>query len=46
MAGHRQTTTKDGKNPRGGKRVRMKYNHALETSDIHYDLLAALEKFK
>jgi hypothetical protein len=44
-AGHRHTTTKDGKKPRGGKRVRMDYDHALATSDIHNDLLTALDKF-
>jgi hypothetical protein len=44
-AGHRHTTTKDGKKPRGGKRVRMDYDHALATSDIHNDLLTALDEF-
>ena len=45
MAGHHHTTTNDGKKPRGGKRVRMDYNHALATSDIHNDLLTALDEF-
>ncbi len=44
-AGHHHTTTKDGKKPRGGKRVRMDYDHALATSDIHNDLLTALDEF-
>jgi hypothetical protein len=44
-AGHRHTTTKDGKKPRSGKRVRMDYNHALATSDIHNDLLTTLDEF-
>jgi hypothetical protein len=44
-AGHRHTATNDGKKQRGGKRVRMEYNHALATSDIHLDLLTALDKF-
>ncbi len=42
---HCHTTAKDGKKPRGGKRVRMDYDHALATSDIHNDLLTALDKF-
>jgi hypothetical protein len=45
MAGHRHTTTNDGKKPRGRKRARMNYNHALATSDIHHDLLTALNEF-
>jgi hypothetical protein len=44
-AGHRHTATNDGKKQRGGKRVRMEYNHALATSDIHLDLLTALDEF-
>jgi hypothetical protein len=44
-AGHRHTTTKDGKKKKGGKRVRMDYNHALATSDTHNDPLTALDKF-
>ena len=44
-AGHHHTTTKDGKKPRGGKRARMDYDHALATSDIHNDLLTAMDEF-
>ena len=44
-AGHRHIATNDGKKQRGGKRVRMEYNHALATSDIHLDLLTALDEF-
>ena len=44
-AGHRCTTTDTGKKPRGGKRVRAEYIHSQATSDIHPDLLTALEKF-
>ena len=44
-AGHCHTTTNDGKKQRGVKRVRMEYNHALATSDIHLDLLTTLDEF-
>ncbi len=44
-ASHRHTTTKDGKKPRGGTRVRMDYDDALATSDTHNDLLTTLDKF-
>jgi hypothetical protein len=44
-AGHRHTTTDAGKKPRGGKRVRTEYIYSQATSDIHPDLLTALDKF-
>jgi hypothetical protein len=44
-AGHHHTATNDGKKQRGGKRVRMEYNHAQVTRDIHPDLLTALDEF-
>ena len=44
-ASHHHTSTKDGKEPKGEKTLRMDYNHTLATSDIHHDLLATLDKF-
>ena len=43
--GHCCTTTDAGKKPRGGKRVRTECIHSQATSDIHSDLLTALDKF-
>ena len=44
-AGHRHTATNDDKKQRGGKRVRLEYNHTLATRDIHLDLLTTLDEF-
>ena len=44
MAGGRHTATTEGKISRGGNRERMEYNHALATSNIHSNLLDALNE--